>query len=183
MDGPFGNNSESEGEEALLGQEGNSSSNAGVGGAAEESEAQNPFAFVSKLAAEAPKLDFGGFLSTGGNNEEEQQKAADVEAPPASVLPSWSKGKVAQDDKLEEIARKEKELEEREAALAQREEEQRRVQDVVGKVPNWPSFYPLVRLDIENDIPAPQQQFVRVGTLSPSLSLCARLTRPSKQPI
>ncbi|QDZ21866.1 secretory carrier-associated membrane protein [Chloropicon primus] len=86
---------------------------------------------------------------------------AGTEAPP--VLPVWSQGKVAEDERAKELARREKELQEREAALKAREQEQNRREGIADKAPNWPKFHPLIRHDIQNDIPADRQSFVRYG--------------------
>lgn len=144
--GPFGRGGEGE---SLLGREGNKSS----------AEEENPF--IENPTSE----DLDGFY-LADPPEQSVPEVVLVDPPSASKgekEPSWSKGKVAADERLGEIERREKELAEREAALESREAEHNRAQGIVLKVPNWPPCYPLVRNDIKNDIPAEQQQLVRYG--------------------
>ena len=149
-DGPFGR-TEEEGD-TLLGGDGEAKK-----GSSSEPNENNPFDFVagkSSTSGDEPHLDD----DTRGREE--------------SGEPQWAKGKVEADEALERLALKEKEIAEREAKLKQREEEQDRLAGIAEKRPNWPPCYPVVRNDIENDIPANQKSFVKYGFLCWILTEC-----------
>jgi len=73
-------------------------------------------------------------------------------------------GKTSTQAKEDELARREKELEKRLAALAQREQNLGRAGG--EKTKNWPSFYPIVYHSIEDDIPVEKQKVVKLAFYS-----------------
>lgn len=127
---------------------------------------ENPFAVAGRQADAVQQ----GVMDDPFYSPEEQQSNPNTNpAPTQSGAPPWSQGQVEADKRLEDIARREKELQEREAALKLQEEEQERQRNNAGRTEddrtrkNFPPCYPLVRNDIKSDIPAHKQSLVKHG--------------------